>query len=279
MLEGFRVLAAGLDHPEGVAWSPQGLLYAGGEAGQIYAITLDGRVERVADTGGFVLGLAVDGAGRVYACDEARGEVLRVTPSTGEVEVYSAGAPGVPMRTPNFPAFDDRGTLYVTDSGAWRANDGVVFRIDPGGRTAVWTREAPRFPNGCCLGPGGNALYVVESTGECVTRIPILPDGSPGPAEHVAELPGCVPDGIAVDAAGDLVVSCYRPDRILRVAAGGSVEVLVDDPRGEVLNQPTNVAFVGETLGELAVASLGGWQIAVGAIGVSGCPLRYPDVA
>jgi hypothetical protein len=31
----FTILVEDLDHPEGVAWSPDGVLYAGGEAGQV----------------------------------------------------------------------------------------------------------------------------------------------------------------------------------------------------------------------------------------------------
>ncbi|MFM8485773.1 MAG: hypothetical protein ACKOCH_05525, partial [Bacteroidota bacterium] len=51
--------ASGLDHPECVAVHPDGSVWAGGEAGQIYRISPDGRVvEEVANTGGFVLGLA-----------------------------------------------------------------------------------------------------------------------------------------------------------------------------------------------------------------------------
>jgi gluconolactonase len=34
-LEAFTTLVTGLDHPEGVAWGPDGRVYAGGEAGQI----------------------------------------------------------------------------------------------------------------------------------------------------------------------------------------------------------------------------------------------------
>lgn len=32
----------GLDHAEGVAWEPAGFLYAGGESGPIYRVTVDG---------------------------------------------------------------------------------------------------------------------------------------------------------------------------------------------------------------------------------------------
>ena len=39
--EVFEELAAGLNHPEGVAWNPvDGHVYAGGEAGEIYRVGL-----------------------------------------------------------------------------------------------------------------------------------------------------------------------------------------------------------------------------------------------
>ena len=46
------------DHPEAVAWGPDGRAYAGGEAGQLYRFGLDGKViEEVARVqGGFLLG-------------------------------------------------------------------------------------------------------------------------------------------------------------------------------------------------------------------------------
>src|SRR6476620_11867760 len=65
-----EILVEGLDHPEGVCWDPaSGALWAGGEAGQIYRIDLAaGSAEEAARAPGFVLGLAVDGRGRLAAC-------------------------------------------------------------------------------------------------------------------------------------------------------------------------------------------------------------------
>ena len=49
-----RTLATGLDHPEGVALGPDGLIYAGGEAGQVYRVYPDtGSVELSTDTYGY----------------------------------------------------------------------------------------------------------------------------------------------------------------------------------------------------------------------------------
>ena len=39
-----------------------------------------------------MLGLAVDGAGRVYACDAGNGEVVRLDPSTGALDDLRAGS-------------------------------------------------------------------------------------------------------------------------------------------------------------------------------------------
>src|SRR4030095_11517298 len=65
-----EVLVDGLDHPEGVAWDPaSGVLWAGGEAGQLYRVDLEGRTwSEEARMPGFVLGLAVDGRGRLVVC-------------------------------------------------------------------------------------------------------------------------------------------------------------------------------------------------------------------
>jgi gluconolactonase len=158
-LDQFSTFAEGLDHPEGVAWGPDGRIYAGGEAGQIYAVGLDGAVEQVASTGGFILGLALDSSGVVYACDTVRHEVVRVYPD-GRCETHTAGTNDRPLQLPNWPVFDGDGVLYVTDSGSWHGNDGAVFRVDPRGDTTVWTTEPRQFPNGCALDITGDALYV-----------------------------------------------------------------------------------------------------------------------
>src|SRR6476620_11062589 len=107
-------LASCLDHPEGVCWDPgAGVLYAGGELGQLYRVSLDGTVEEVARLPNFALGLAVDGHGRVVVCCQEAG-VWRWNPEGDAVSQLGDG-----FTFANSPAFGPDGTLYVSDSGVW----------------------------------------------------------------------------------------------------------------------------------------------------------------
>ena len=277
--EVFHELARPLQHPEAVCWDPvTERVYCGGEGGQIYAVTLGGDIDEVAHTGGSVLGMAVDAQGRVYACDWHRAEVLRVDPPNGTVEVYTAGAPGVPFDDPNSPVFADDGVMYVTG-----AENPAIFRVEPGGATTVWTTEVGGYPNGITLTPDGSAVVVAQShpddhQGGRVWRVPILPDGTAGPPEVMAELFHTVPDGVAFDADGNCWVAHYTPDRIDRIRPDGTAETVVEDWEAVYLNAPTNIAFSGTDLGLVVVACVGEEFLAIADLGVRGQPLRRPDV-
>ena len=85
-LDSLGIIGAPLDHVEGVAETPDGALWAGGEAGQLYRFEADasGRWtwQQVADTAaGMLLGLASDRAGRLYICAPERHAVLRFDPT------------------------------------------------------------------------------------------------------------------------------------------------------------------------------------------------------
>ncbi len=273
------VLVDGLDHPEGIASGPDGAAYAGGEAGQLYRIDVGrSEFEEVANTGGFLLGMAVDAAGNVYACDLVNRCVQKITPR-GEVSVYSSGPAHEPMSVPNYPAFDAEGNLYVCDSGGWKEDSGRIFKVAPGGDAVVWNRTLKEFPNGLCLGPGGDCLYAAMSLNPPrIERIEILPDGTAGSSQTVVELPRAVPDGVAFDTEGNLYVSCYRPDAIYRLSKGGDLETLAEDYEGTIMAAPTNIAFCGEKRDVLLGANLGRWHVTRYEAGKTGLPLNYPDL-
>src|SRR4051794_8359308 len=229
-------LASGLDHPEGVCWDPvAGVLYAGGELGQLYRVSLEGQVDEVARVPGFAHGIAVDAGGAAYVCCREEG-VWRW--DGREVSQVAGG-----FVFANYPAFGPDGTLYVSDSGAWAADDGCVRA---GSETL--SGDPRHFTNGLAVSPDGAWLWVAESYLPRVGRI----DLASGAYEEVVRLPGTVPDGLALDDAGGVLISCYRPDRVHHLSAAGELTVLAADPQGTLLAAPTNVCFAGPALDRIA---------------------------
>jgi gluconolactonase len=276
-LDRLEVFATGLDHPEGIAMTPEGEVYVGGEAGQIYLVGDDGKVTEVASTGGFNLGLAADGAGRLYVCDSVARVVWRVAPHRGERNVFAQGGAERPLMLPNFGCFDGDGNYFLTDSGEWGASLGAIWVVRSGRPASVWTEQTKAFPNGCAVAPDGSRLFVVESYPSAIVEVPIEPDGSAGPRRVLQDLGTIVPDGVALTTDGTLIISCYRPDAIFTWSPPAGLNVLASDPRGTLLSAPTNVVFTGEGLSTLVVPNLGRWHLTRGQLGLSGVPLFYPS--
>jgi gluconolactonase len=274
-LDSFEMWAEGLDHPEGVACGPDGTTWAGGEAGQIYRISDGGKPTQVASTGGFLLGVCLDGNGNIYACDAGKHAVFRATAS-GQVSIYSSGTAQRQMFNPNYPVFDAAGNLYVSDSGHWKQDDGCIMLIRPGGATEVWTTATAKFPNGMAMAPDSKSLYVVLSLLPGVVQVPINPDGTAGDPKTVVTLPDTVPDGLAFDVAGNLYISCYTPDIIYRRTPSGELSVLAQDPQHVMISSATNLAFCGSDRRQLVLASLGRWHLARIPVEIPGHRLHYP---
>jgi gluconolactonase len=267
-LERFRIFADGLDHPEGLAFDADGTLWVGGELGQIYRIDSHGRSREVARLGGFNLGLTFSREQELYACNFKLGALVRVT-RRGRVVQSWTRIGNRKLRTPNFSVFDSEGNLYLSDSGSFERVDGWVYRIRPNGRAEVFAGPFA-FANGLSLSADERFLYVVQSTRDNVVRVEILSDGRAGERRIYASGLHRVPDGAALDAEGNLLVTCYASDNLYRVTPSGRVSLLAYDPQGTMLARPTNIAFGGPNFDEMYVANLGRWHIARARAGVRG---------
>ena len=188
---------------------------------------------------------------------------------------YSSGTAAHPLRVPNFAAFDEAGALYVTDSGEWGEDDGLLFRVSRDGETTVWTDAVPAFPNGCCLSAEGDALLVVESGGRRVVRVP---------SRRTARAPdhrGGRPHRVTArrhragrrrhDVRRLLPPRPHLPRPARRPPRDLGRRPLRRDP--EPAREP-GLRWAGP--GRLLVTSLGGWNLVTADPGVAGLPLRYP---
>lgn len=275
ILDSTTIFAEGLDHPECVIYHPDGTVWAGGEAGQIYRISSDGsKVEEVANTGGFILGLAFSPkADWMAICDLGKKCVWKLDLISFELAVFAKGVEGHNFNIPNYPVFDNQENLYVSESGEFRKVKGKILKFGKDGEGFVWCEGPFNFANGMALDKKGRYIYVVCSFMPGVERVYINEDGIAGAREVFSTLPEAVPDGIAFDADENLYISCYAPSRIYKVSPDRTIQVLVDDWEAHTLSNPTNVAFGGPQFDQLFTANLGRWHINKIALGVKGLKL------
>ena len=273
-----RALAP-IAHCEGIAVGPDGMLWAGDERGKLFRVDPgDGSYVEVADVGGIAVGLCLDGEGYVYVCVYDRGLVVRVDPVSGDIETYCDSADGRALASPNWPVFDPAGTLYVSDScikgGELSSKPtGRIVAVCSGSSEAKVVPTRPlAYSNGMALAPDGT-LFVIESFGE--PRVLAIRGNQ---MSVYAELPRTVPDGLALDEEGGLLVSCFQPNLIMRVPPeGGELETVLEDWTGQQLLTPTNMAFFGPERRSLAIASYSGTCLYVVDTPWRGQPLSYPS--
>jgi len=263
-IDRFEIYANGLDHPECLAFDRAGFLWAGGEVGQVYRISPDRRVETIADMGGFCGGLAwTPDDAELHVCNPQHG-IVRVKRS-GQWSVFASHAGAHRLVCPNYGVFNRRGDFYVTDSGAWNKHDGCVMKFSPDGSGEIVAGPFG-YANGLALSADEQRLFMVESDTDRVLEI----DPASGRSTTYVEGAGRFPDGLALDRAGALYVSCYASDEIHRIGPLGERTLFAYDRWAIMLSRPTNIAF---REGYIYVANLGRRSITRAQVGCAGQPL------
>ncbi len=267
-LEKFEIFAEGLDHSEGLAFDVDGNLWAGGELGQIYKIDRKGNARTLATLGGFNLGLTFSRQQELFVCNFKLGALIQLDRSGKMIRSWER-AGRCRLRNPNFSVFDSEGNLYFSDSGEFKKNDGFLFVLRPSGKIEQLL-DGLSFPNGLSLSADERTLHVVQSTKDNVLAAPILDSGAIGKPRVYASGLHHVPDGAALDADGNLYVTCYASHNVYRVAPNGAVSLFAHDPEGTMIASPTNVAFGGANFDEMYFANLSRWHICRVRVGIRG---------
>lgn len=268
MLQG-RVLASGLEFPEGPVPLPDGsLLVCELLGGRLSRVSPAGEVSVVAELGGSPNGAAIGPDGAVLVCnsggyprterdglllpsgphgvtqpdDYSGGRIERVELATGASSVLYDGLNG-----PNDLVVDGAG-FWFTDHGKRRLRDedrGVVYWAAADGSSLREVDLGLHGPNGVGLSPDGAWLYVAETPTARLHRWPVLGPGELGARELVVGVGGAkLFDSLAVEAGGLVCVATLAEGGITVVdPSDGSWEHLPIE--GERL--VTNIAFSGRT--------------------------------
>ena len=256
-----RPLVGGLDGPECVVVDRRHRLWAGGRAGQLYCfdpVSQDVRIFAL-DGGGHLLGLCVDDTGaKVLVCDMSAKVVRAYDAEAGSSFVVLSEADGRKLDCPNFLVHrgEDDG-MWLTDSGEWGSASGRLIRLDGHGRVDH-VIDGLSYPNGMCVMPGGR-LLVVESN---PPRLCVL-DPRMDALVVVAELPGCVPDGVVAMTDGSAIVTCYEPDLLVWVEPSSGQVAEVPTVGHALPRAPANACVLPHDPTQLVISGAEGSELAV----------------
>ncbi|MFM7009788.1 MAG: NHL repeat-containing protein [Betaproteobacteria bacterium] len=236
----------------------------------------------------FVIGVAVDTTGNVYVSDSGNNKIRKITSAGVVTTLAGSGTAGyadgtgavAQFRYPTSIGVDPSGNVYVGDSENQRIRkvtpDGVVTTLAGGSSTPGYTDATGldarfNYPNGLTVDASGN-VYVSDTANNLIRKVT--------PAGVVTTVAGATtagyvdatgtaarfnnPNGIAVDASGNLYVADRYNNRIRKITpagvvttvAGGALSTYVDGTGTAAgFNDPAGVTV--DASGTLYVADKG----------------------
>jgi sugar lactone lactonase YvrE len=204
-------------------------------------------------------GLWIDADDNIYLTATNERELQRLSPDGSVATIAEKFEADAAATTgPNDVSVSRTGTVYFTDPKGYEgeADPGTIYRVTATGAVSVFD-DTVVGPNGIVLADNDRTLYVAQNSAATTTNLirwTLDENGvAIGNSEHVATISPCVGDGMAVDANGNVWVTCYS------VGAAH----LIDRDSGEVIERVTteqkaltNCAFgVGEDRGTLYLTS------------------------
>ena len=192
-------------------------------------------------------GLTLDLEGRVVLCEHGNRRLARIEEDGSRITLADRYE-GSRLNSPNDVVFHSSGSAFFTDPPYGLASPEAaeldwngVYRLDPDG-TVHLLADGQTRPNGIGLSPDEGTLYVANSDGEARQWMayPVNDDLDLGEGSVLLDLTDSdaagVPDGFAVDSAGNLWAS--GPGGIVVISPAGEHLGTIRPPE-----QPANAAF------------------------------------
>jgi gluconolactonase len=189
------------------------------KSGNLYIVDIPyGRVFRIDPAGEFTLiteydgepnGLKIDKNGRIVITDYKNG-LVQLDPATGAITPLIDRRWSERFKGVNDLFFARNGDIYFTDQGQTGLHDptGRVYRLRGNGQLDLIVGNVPS-PNGLVLNGAEHILYVAVTRGNCIWRVPLMPDGTASKVGIFVQLSGGLggPDGLAMDAEDNLAIA------------------------------------------------------------------------
>mgnify|MGYP001602723380 FL=1 len=299
-LTSLQKVGLGLKRPEDVVVGRDGRVWASDQASACAEVLADGSLRRVGQAGGAPNGINMDTRGGIVIANfglgtAPTGPLQRLDTATGRVEILCDEIHGRKLVASNYPIVDSRGDIWCSHS-TWDLEqadkglaDGFVYRVRADGRAEMMA-DGFQFANGLALDAGESHLYVCQSIGRNVVRLPIRRDGTLGPAEPYGPVLGepafprptpeqrarfGATDGCGFDQEGNLWVTLVLANKIVAITPAREVVEILHDLTGELMRWPTNVSWGGADLRDLYIGTIRKDYILHARSPVPGLPLVH----
>ena len=245
----------GLQRPECILAEPDGTLWSADARGGVVRISADGSQQIITQRSSAEFQNAHSEAKRYLEGTLPNGlafarngdflisnfgtDCLELMSRDGSSRVLADTIDGQPIGKVNFVLRDSRDRIWITVSTRiknWMhalrpdLDDGYLARFENGRFTIV--ADGFHFTNEIRFDAKEEFLYVVETTGGCITRLRIDECGNAigrevfGPRSLGT---GAWPDGIAFDSAGNLWGTLVYSDKLFVLTPKGDLRVLLDE--------------------------------------------------
>jgi len=167
-------------------------------------------------------GMMFNAKGELVVCEGAAFRVVAIDVKSKQKRVLAGGGPTREFNEPNDLTLDLHGGFYFTDPNYRHRGQPPVRKEDahyvaPDGRVSCVSTVCKK-PNGILLTPDNKTLYLADNGGKCIYRYDVSAPGRLANETMWVDL-GAGPDGMTLDAQGNLYVACggagvkvYAPD-------------------------------------------------------------------
>jgi gluconolactonase len=248
-----------LQRPECILAEKDGTLWSADARGGVMRIAADGTQRLITQTFDKTFTEAADDASRFTEGTLPNGlafarngdilisnfgtDVLEVMTRDGETRLMYDTIDGQPIGKVNFVLRDSQDRIWLTISTRTKnwmktvspnISDGYIALADENGLRIV--ADGFSFTNEIRLDADEAYMYIVETTGQCISRMKVGQDGSLSGREVFG--PSKLgkygfPDGIAFDAFGNLWGTLVMVDQVFAITPDGDFNVILDDTNEE----------------------------------------------